>query len=444
MATQVKMPQLGETVVEGTITRWLKQEGDTVEADESLLEISTDKVDSEIPAPAAGTVVKIHAQEGDTVKVGALLAEIGEAGESAGAGEAEAEEERPELKEVEDTQAKEPSTREETGEEPAARQEKEPAKSEEEPEEAEEPAAEEKPSGPQKGEPATPKKAEPSRPALVPTSARVDGRTAAAVARPLEGSDEEPRRGILSPLVRKLAAEHNVDLEEVKGSGVGGRISKQDILSYIDSRGPEGARPAAKAGADAGAAARAEPAQETRRVTPAAPGAGEEVVQVTHMRKLIADHMVRSHLATARAWNSVEVDMTGIAHLREKGGPAFKKKEGFTLTWMPFITKAVCQALLRWPQLNSAWNDDGTITRKNYVNIGIAVALENGLIVPVVKGADGMNVPGLARAIRDIADRARTKKLSPDEVHGGTFTITNPGPFGSILSVPIINEGQAG
>jgi pyruvate/2-oxoglutarate dehydrogenase complex dihydrolipoamide acyltransferase (E2) component len=162
------------------------------------------------------------------------------------------------------------------------------------------------------------------------------------------------------------------------------------------------------------------------------------------MRKSIAEHMVASNIETARAWNAVEVDMTRIFNLRRQAGPAFKEREGFSLTWMPFVAKAVTQALLRYPQVNATWNGDGTITRKHYVNLGIAVALENGLIVPVLKNADGMNLVGLARSIRDLAERARTKRLQPDDVKGGTFTITNPGPFGSIMSVPIINKGQAG
>lgn len=394
MGTQVKMPQLGETVVEGTITRWLKQEGDNVEADEALLEVSTDKVDSEIPAPASGTLTKIHAQEGETVQVGAVLADIGGEGEAA---------------------APEDPKQEQKKEEPPAT------------------AAEEPPE--EKEEKKEPEKKEPARPA----ASSGDGarsRTAAATAtQPLESSDQEPRRGILSPLVRKLAAEHNVNLEQIKGSGVGGRITKQDVLDHVGAGPREAEAPAP--------AARETPAA-VQRGAPKVAGAGEEVVEVARMRKAIADHMVRSHLATARAWNAVEVDMTKIAQLRERAGPAFKQKEGFSLTWMPFITKAVAQTLLKYPEVNSTWNDDGTITLKHYVNIGIAVALDNGLIVPVIHGADGMNLTGLARGIRDIATRARSKKLSPDEVHGGTFTITNPGPFGSVLSLPIINEGQAG
>ncbi|MGH9197728.1 MAG: dihydrolipoamide acetyltransferase family protein, partial [Acidimicrobiia bacterium] len=279
--------------------------------------------------------------------------------------------------------------------------------------------------------------------------------------RQIAASEEEPRRGILSPLVRKMAAEAGVDLELVKGSGTGGRITKQDVLDFVDAR-RSGAAPQAPAQIPAGAPAAQPPAAgAVQAAAPARPAgaepvearpverapaatAGDEVVEMTHMRKAIADHMVKSHLTTARAWNAVEVDLTKVGTLRQLAGQEFRKREGFSLTWMPFVAKAICQSLLRFPQVNSTWNEDGTITRKHYVNLGIAVALENGLIVPVVKGADGMNLSGLARSIRDIASRARSKKLNPDEVHGGTFTITNPGPFGSLVSLPIINQGQTG
>lgn len=389
MATQVTMPQLGETVVEGTITRWLKQEGESIEVDEPLLEVSTDKVDSEIPAPAGGKVVKIHIQEGETVKVGTLLAEIAADGQAAAPAAVEA------TKEAAAPAAEEPKA------EPAP------------------PPAEE----PKKEEVAALAEREAPKEAPMPAAARAE----------VSASEQEPRRGILSPLVRKLAAEHRVDLEMIKGTGTGGRITKQDVLAFVSS-GAAPSRPAAEA------------APEGQAIPAPAKVAhgGQEVVPVGHMRKAIAEHMVQSHLATARAWNTVEVDLTRVASLRADAGDAFKEREGFSLTWMPFVAKATCQALLKFPQVNSTWNDDGTITRKYFVNLGIAVALPNGLIVPVLKGADGMNISGLARGIRDIGTRARNKKLSPDEVQDGTFTITNPGPFGSIISVPIINRGQAG
>lgn len=378
---QFKMPQLGETVIEGTITRWLKQEGETVEADEPLVEVSTDKVDSEIPAPASGVLNKIVAQEGETVAVGSVIAEIGEAGEA-----------------------------------PADEKEAEPA------EPTSEPDKEEEPKDP---EPAQEPAAQPAAAAAAPTT----------TPQTTVQTEQEPRRGILSPLVRKLAAEHNVDLEAVRGTGTGGRITKQDIMAAVES----GTAQAPAAPSAPSQPADAEPGAAPVRVA----SGGEEVVRITPMRKAIAEHMVASLRETARAWNTIEIDMTKIAQLRAQAGPAFKQREGFSLTWMPFVSKAVTQVLQKYPQVNSTWNGDGTITVKRYVNLGVAVALENGLIVPVVKGADGMNIAGLARAVRDVADRARKKKLVPDEVQGGTFTITNPGPFGSILSLPIINKGQS-
>lgn len=392
MATQVKMPQLGETVVEGTITRWLKGEGDAIQADEALLEVSTDKVDSEIPAPASGRILKIHVPEGETVQVGTLLAEIAAEGEAAA----------PAAPEAAPPAAEAPV--------PAAPEAAKPAEAEPAP-----PPAAPTPSAP-------PPPPAPAQPAAASSPA---AREAASI----EATPGEPRRAILSPLVRRLAEERGVDLSRVRGTGTGGRITKQDVLGYVEAA-PAAASPAPAAARPAPAAASA--------------GAAEEVVQVGHMRKAIAEHMVRSHLETARAWNCVEVDLGRVARLRDLAGPAFKEREGFSLTWMPFVCKAVCQALLRYPQVNSTWNGDGTVTRKYHVNLGIAVALENGLIVPVIKGADGMNIAGLARSVRDLAVRARSRKLVPDEVQGGTFTITNPGPFGSIVSVPIINKGQTG
>ncbi|MGH2733755.1 MAG: dihydrolipoamide acetyltransferase family protein, partial [Actinomycetota bacterium] len=263
----------------------------------------------------------------------------------------------------------------------------------------------------------------------------------------LEPTEAEPRRGVLSPLVRRLAAEHGVDLAVVKGTGTGGRITKQDVLGATESRPPAASpkppEPPQRPPSPQQPAAEVIAAPVAARIA-STRGAGDEVVPITHIRKAIAEHMVSSHLETARAWNVVEVDMSRIWRLRQLAGPSFSEREGFSLTWMPFLAKAVTQALLTYPQVNSSWNGDGTTTLKHYVNLGIAVALERGLIVPVIHRADGMNLVGLSRAIRDVAKRAREKKLVPDDVASGTFTITNPGPFGSILSVPIINRGQTG
>ncbi|HEX9718003.1 MAG TPA: dihydrolipoamide acetyltransferase family protein [Actinomycetota bacterium] len=374
--TTVNMPQLGETVVEGTILKWLKKEGERVEEDEPLFEISTDKVDTEVPSSAAGVLTKILVPEGQTVAVGTPVAEIDGAAAGGAAG----------------------------GEAP--------------PETA--PAQAAAPSGAPPAPTATP--AAPAAAGTLP--------------------DRGPQRQILSPLVRKLAEEQNVDLSKVVGTGTGGRITKNDVLAFAASR--QIAAPAAPAAPTAPAAAPGAPApapaaQPAAAQVPAGPG--EEVVPMSHIRKAIAEHMTRSLQVSARAWNMVEVDMEKIARLRETAKEAFKAREGFNLTYMPFVSRAVADALMAFPMVNAELRGE-EIAIKHYVNLGIAVSYDQGLIVPVVKGADTMNLVGLARAINDLAVRARAHKLQPDEVHGGTFTITNPGPFGSIMSVPIINQPQ--
>jgi 2-oxoglutarate dehydrogenase E2 component (dihydrolipoamide succinyltransferase) len=414
MGTEIKMPQLGETVVEGTITKWLKQEGETVDTDELLVEISTDKVDSEVPSSASGTLQKILVQEGETVKVGTALAVIGEEGEAAGAEEQPTGgvEEQPKAEAVEapeqaqaEAEPEQPAKEEEKAEPAAAR-----AQGEEKPTEAA-----------QAGE---------------GTEAPQPQELGAEADRGRPG--DTSKRGIISPLVRRLAEEHQVALDEVEGTGTGGRIRKQDVLRYVAEKG---ARPAAKP------AASAEPAPE-REVAPRAeeaPAAGrEELVPWSNIRRRTAEHMVASHLETARAWNAVEADWTNIVQLRSKVKDTFKEREGFSLTYMPFLAKVLCDSIMQMPEVNASYDADNQANLvKHYVNMGIAVALEGGgLIVPVVKGADEKNLIGLARGINDIVTKARTKKLSPDDITGGTFTITNPGPFGSIISVPIIPKGQ--
>jgi pyruvate dehydrogenase E2 component (dihydrolipoamide acetyltransferase) len=387
VAQPVKMPQLGETVVEGTIVKWLKAEGDAVERDEPLFEISTDKVDTEVPSPMAGTIAKILVQEGETVEVGTELAAIETDGE-----------------------AEVPAGEEET---PAAEQE------EAAPPKAERPAPEPEPSP----------KPEPSPPARPPAPPQREPARAAAAA-PTRG----PRSHILSPLVRRLADEHQIDLEQVQGTGTGGRITKKDITAFIEAGGPA---PAAAA-APAPAAAEAVP-----QPAPSAPAAEEETRPISHIRKRIAENMVASLQATARAWNLVEVNFEDIVRLRDRAKDRFKAQEGISLTFMPFLVRAVCDALAAYPDVNARLNlEEGTATYRRSVNLGVAVAYEDGLIVPVIRNVDTMNVVGLARAINDVGTRARGKKLKPDEVHGGTFTITNPGPFGSIISVPIMNPGE--
>jgi 2-oxoglutarate dehydrogenase E2 component (dihydrolipoamide succinyltransferase) len=268
--------------------------------------------------------------------------------------------------------------------------------------------------------------------------------------------DRGPGSQIISPLVRRLADENGVDLSQVIGTGTGGRITKNDVLAFAASRetgAPGAARPPAAtataatpatvpATVPAAPAPAGVPGPELAPA-PAVAGGGEEVMPMTVVRKAIAEHMTRSLQVSARAWNMVEVDMERIARLRSSAKEAFTAREGFNLTYMPFLARAVVDALLAHPLVNSELRGEEVIV-KHYVNLGIAVSYDQGLIVPVVKGADGMNLIGLARAINDLATRARAHQLKPDEVHGGTFTITNPGPFGSILSLPIINQPQTG
>lgn len=355
--TSIQMPQLGETIVEGTILKWLKREGERIEADEPLYELSTDKVDTEVPSPVSGVVMKILVPEGTTVAVGTHLAEI-DSGDTAASGGATA-------------------------------------------------------SG--VGAPADNSASAPSPAAPVPLAAS-----------PLP--DRGPRSQILSPLVRKLAAEHHLDLSRITGSGTGGRITKKDVMAAVTA-----------GGASEPSAVPATPAPALRAVPgPAVAGAGEEVVAMSHIRKAIATHMVGSLQTTARAWNMVEVNVEHVVRTRSRVKDAFSAREGFSLTYTPFVTRAATEALLTYPMVNSELRNEEIVVR-HYVNMGIAVSYEDGLIVPVVKGADTMNLVGIARTINDLATRARSKKLLPDEVRGATFSITNPGPFGSILSVPIIN-----
>ncbi len=393
--TSIQMPQLGETIIEGTILKWLKQEGDTIERDEPLFEISTDKVDTEVPSPVAGTVTKILVPEGETVAVGTELAEI-DSGDGAAAAPAPAADEA------------------DAAEDPAAEV---PAVSTEEPVPT-----------PQAGRPAA------------------DAPAAAAAPAAPAMQDRGPRSQILSPLVRKLAAEHNLDLAAIAGTGTGGRITKHDVEAAI-AAGPSGAGPAAvpTSGVPSPGAA----PQSAPSVTPVAPsvpstsGQGEEIVPLTHIRKAIGEHMVASLATSARAWTMVEVNVDHLVKLRERVKESFFERYGVKLTYLPMVTRAVSEALLSFPMVNAELRGDELLVRK-YVNMGIAVSYDQGLIVPVVRNVDAMNVPGIARAIADLAARARSHQLKPDEVTGATFTITNPGPYGSLLSVPIINQPNAG
>jgi pyruvate dehydrogenase E2 component (dihydrolipoamide acetyltransferase) len=384
--TSIQMPQLGETIVEGTILKWLKQEGEHIDVDEPLFELSTDKVDTEVPSPVSGTVTKILVAEGTTVAVGTALAEV-DSGDGAAASDGDASEAA-----ADDSAA------------------------------AQEPVAADAVGAAASG----------SASAATPPAATPPATSTPVAAAPAASAlpDRGPRSQILSPLVRKLAEEHQLDLSRVRGSGTGGRITKKDVMDAV---------------AGGGIAATATPAASTSAApalqvapSPAVVGGGEEIVPMTHIRKAIAGHMVDSLHTTARAWNMVEINMEHVVRTRQRVKDAFAAREGFSLTYTPFVTRAVTEALLTYPMVNSELRGEDIVVR-HYVNMGVAVSYEEGLIVPVVKGADTMNLVGVARSINDLATRARTKKLKPDEVQGATFSITNPGPFGSILSVPIIN-----
>ncbi len=360
------MPQMGESIAEGTIVRWIKKVGDSVDRDEPLFEISTDKVDAEIPSPAAGVLIEIKVNEGETVPVNSVVATIGAAGEATGA----------EL-------SRSPSDGQTPGR-PAA-----PA--------AAAPAA------------ASPKPAVAGRPVPVETVAASQ-------------DIDELRRQKSSPLVRRIAQEHHVDIGQIRGTGLGGRVTKHDILTFIE-KGPSAA--SAAPGSIAAYAA----------------GEPVDVVPMSIMRRKIAEHMVLSRRTSAHVHSVFEVNYAQVERIREARRADYER-QGVKLTYMAFITKAVVDALRRHKLVNASIDGDKIVYKKD-VNIGVAVALEDaGLIVPVVKGADNLNVLGLARAVQDVGTRARAKKLNPEEVHGGTFTITNPGNFGALFGLPIINQPQ--
>ena len=397
--TTIRMPQLGETIVEGTILKWLKQEGEVIERDEPLFEISTDKVDTEVPSSVGGTLTKILVQEGQTVPVGTDLAEVSEDGLAAADG----------------------------GGVPAEAQ-------------AEGPAADESATAVAGGSAA-------EMPALEPATAQGAEGTAARAPAPEPSTggsgglpDRGPRSRILSPLVRRLADEHGLDLSRIDGSGTGGRITKKDVMAAIDAGGAAAAPATAEVPA---ATPPPVPSPAPAPVQPAVAGPGDEVAPISHIRKLIGQHMISSLQTSARAWTMVEVNVDHLVKLRDRAKDAFKAKHGVNLTYLPFVIRATCDALLTHPEVNASLRGD-EIVRHRSVHMGIAVSYDEGLIVPVIKGADAMNTVGLARAIADLAGRARAHQLKPDEIQGSTFTITNPGPYGSIASVPIINQPNTG
>lgn len=435
MATDVIMPQMGESIAEGTIVKWLKKVGDQVQRDEPLFEISTDKVDAEIPAPNAGTLTEILVQEGETVGINTVVGRIGEAGEAKAAAPAA------------QTSAPAPQAPAPTPAPPAR---------EEPPQVTAQRAMEKTAAAPAPTPPPTP-----TPPVETRAVSQADGQgagtgTATAPAGTGIPSKEEMRRTRSSPLVRNIARENGVNLEEVAGTGLSGRVTKDDILNFIEQRKsqPQATARQAAAAAPAVAAPTPAPAQPTPAPTAAptptpapvqvpayAQGERVQIEPMSVMRRKIAEHMVLSRRTAAHVTTFFEVDYTNIARLRDRMKKSFEERNGVKLTFLPFIIKATIDAIKAFPILNSSVDGENVVYKQD-INIGLAVALDWGLIVPVVKRADDLSMLGLARASFDLANRARNKQLKPDEVAGGTFTITNPGLYGGLIGTPIINQPQ--
>ncbi|WP_432108684.1 2-oxoglutarate dehydrogenase, E2 component, dihydrolipoamide succinyltransferase [Streptomyces sp. AA1529] len=395
--TDVVLPALGESVTEGTVTRWLKQVGDEVEADEPLLEVSTDKVDTEIPAPTAGTLLEISVGEDETAEVGAKLAVIGAAGAAAPAPAAQA---------------------------PAAPAE--PAPAPQAPAAPAQPAAPQTPPEPSQAQPAPAQPAQPA-PQAQPAPAAAPAPAAQAPAAPAPESDG----AYVTPLVRKLAAEQGVDLSAVRGSGVGGRIRKQDVVEAAEAK---------KAQAPAAAPAAASAAPKSPKLEPS-PLRGQ-TVKMPRIRKLIADNMMKALHSQAQLSTVVEVDVTRVMQLRARAKDSFAAREGVKLSPMPFFVQAAAEALKAHPSVNARLNDDGTITYHDVENIGVAVDSEKGLMVPVIKEAGNLNLAGIARRTADLAKKVREGGLGPDDMSGGTFTISNTGSRGALFDTIIVNYPQ--
>ncbi len=403
MPVNVVMPQMGESIAEGTIVKWFKKEGEPVKKDEPLLEISTDKVDAEVPAPTSGVLAKIHYGPGATVPVETVIAEIAAEGESHAAF---AQPSAP----VEAPVAAPPSAKTEAVAPP-------------QPPLAEEPFT------------------SPAAPATAVAEEEVFTPAPPATAEP---SPEEATllRRRSSPLVRRIAAEHGIDLAKVPGTGLHGRVTKEDILSYIEKR--KAAPPPSPAPVPTPPAATAPPAPSAPRAVPTAPAApsftGDEYREpMSIMRQRIAEHMVASRRTSAHVQTVFEVDASHIVRLREKYKDAWEQQYGVKLTYTPFFLEAAIDALKAFPVVNASI-DGNDIVYHRHINLGIAVALPHGLIVPVIKNAEELSLLGLQRAVTDLATRARNKQLKPEDVQGSTFSVTNPGPYGNLFGLPIINQ----
>jgi 2-oxoglutarate dehydrogenase E2 component (dihydrolipoamide succinyltransferase) len=396
---------MGESIAEGTIVRWIKKVGDTVDRDEPLFEISTDKVDAEIPSPAAGVLADIAVKEGETVAVNSVVATIRQEGEASEASERAA---------------------------------------------AAPPAPVQPSRGAERAATSTQAQGDGS-PTPAPVKSRANGSEQAeplspmASARQAEPATDDLRRQKSSPLVRRIAKEHNVDITQIEGSGIGGRVTKHDILGYLDSGSGTrdqgvGTRDSALKARESGLAARDSRAELPPGSRMPDPGSRVEIRPLSVMRKKIAEHMILSRRTSAHVHSVFHVNFSTVEKIRQQKKADYERL-GARLTYMAFIAKAVIDALRRHPIINASLDGDSVIYRKD-IHLGVAVALESGLIVPVVKNADEKNVLGLSRAIADVAERARSKQLKPDEVHGGTFTITNPGQYGAQFGMPIINQPQ--
>ena len=439
MATTIKMPQLGESVTEGTIERWLVKEGDTVEQYDPLFEVVTDKVNAEVPAEIGGTITKIMVPDGETVAVGTPVAEIDAEGAGAAA----------------DAPAEEPAASEAPAEQPAAAEAP-----------AEQPAAAEAPEPAQPEAPTDAGQAAVEQQEQAPATAEAPAEPAPQLeAHPTSAQEPVPQNGgveadggtaRMTPAVRRLVREHGIDVAQLRGSGAGGRVTRDDVLAFID-KGPEAtppptasapaaaqAAPAAEAQASAPAAPQAQaaaPAPSPAPVSVPAPSGGDTEVALSQMRKAIAKKMTQVKTTVPHAYTVVEVDMSSVVKWREANNMAFKAREGASLSYVAVMVKAVTETLRKHPTLNSQFAEDKIIL-KQAMNIGIAVAVDNGLIVPVIANADQLSISGVNARIRDISSRAHAGKLRLDELQGGTFTVNNTGWFGSVSSMPIINAPE--
>ena len=415
MAVTVELPHVGESVVEGTIGKWLKQPGETVRRYEPLVEVVTDKVTMEVPSPVAGELLQVFAEEGETLPMGAPIAEVGDPGETPSATPSPA--------------AAEASTT------PAQPAPPPPAPVTSYLMQSVTPVG---PTGgaaveamePMVGIEAVAQAAAAPQPAPAAPSPTAVPSVAPEQAAPADGGQR------LSPAVRRLAREHSVDLSRIQGTGLGGRITRNDVLRYLETAPAPQAEPPAPVA----------PAPAPAPVTPApgaAPGPDEELVPVTPVRRMIAEAMVRSVREIPHAWSMKEVDVTGLVALRQGIRADFERQEGVPLTYLPFVIRAVIEALRKVPTMNASWGGDNIILKRR-INLGLAVAAPNGLIVPVIQNADRLNLAGLAHAVNDLSERARANRLRVEDVQGGTFTLNNTGALGSVISGPIINHPQAG